>query len=252
MQRGDDGGLIEALKKRHDFDKWRGVKRTDENLLVRNFFLAGHELSGWRAGQVRRPEVPGWPPATRSNWTRPDSEGVLVIVETFECPDLVGAHEVLMRALAEFQSPDLTRSEVGDMGFVLPGETAALYARANLVVLVRNGGRKVIEVTEQARAVDAWISVRPEKGGPVVPEVLRLEPGVAELEVGGVLQLDIQAADPLGREVWLKFYSRLGEISLEGDTAVYRASASGTDAVTVFALNENGAAASQTIELSIR
>jgi hypothetical protein len=252
MQPGDDrGGLSESFKQHHEFDKWRGTNRLEENLLVRNFFLGGHELTGWRAERLRRPEIPNWPPATRSNWTRGDSEQVLLTVETFECPDRSAAHELLVRALGEFQSPDLARSELGDVGFSMPGGTAALFARANLVVLIRNGGREVVEVAEPARALDEWIWARPQERGPVPPEISRLEPGVPELTLGRPVQLDVQATDPLGREVWLKFFSRFGEIRFEGETPIYRATASGTDEVTVFALNENGAAASLTIELLI-
>jgi hypothetical protein len=251
-QRDDGhGGLHDLLKRQHAFEEWHGITRLEEKLLVRNFFLGGHELPGWRAERLGRPEIPGWPPATRSTWMQNDSEQTLLTVETFECPDIGAAHELLVRALAEFQSPDMTRSEPGDVGFSMPGRTAALFARANMVVLIRNGGRAVVEVTEVAGALDEWIWGRPEEGGPVAPDIARLEPGRAELAVGRPVDLDLQATDPLGRELWFKFYSRLGDVRFEKESPVYRATTPGVDEVTVFAVNENGAAATRTIELSI-
>jgi hypothetical protein len=247
-------GRVERLKILSGFDQWRGTNRLEENLLVWRLFLAGTELQGWRPERIRRSDLPGWPPSLRSNWVSSDWEGALLHVATFECADRETAHEFLVRTLAEFQSTAVARDDevgVGDIAFTVPGHTVLLFARANLTVLMRNGGVEVVPVVEPAEQLDRWIANRPEVGGPVIPEISRFQVGRRDVRAGTEIPVDVEAVDPLARSIWFKFYSRTGEVRLEAERPVYRAFAPGEDEVTMFALNENRGAASRTVTVRV-
>lgn len=249
-----EAGRVELLKTRHGFDAWRGINRLEENLLVWRLFLAGTELRGWRSERIRRSDLPGWPPSLRSNWVAEDREDALLHVAVFECADREAAHEFLVRTLAEFQSTSVSRDDergVGDIAFTVPGHTVILFARANLTVLMRNGGAEVVPVVESAEQLDRWIATRPETGGPVVPEISRFQIGRRDVRAGTEIPVDVEAVDPLARSVWFKFYSRTGEVRLEAERPVYRTFAPGQDELTVFALNENRGAASRTVTVRV-
>ncbi|MET0622685.1 MAG: hypothetical protein ABW250_06890 [Pyrinomonadaceae bacterium] len=146
---------LEYLRRRFDSEAWVGKGASAVKLSVREFVRGGLDLAGWHAESIRQVETEGWPPHLTSIWKA--SEGrpeALLSVEVFECASASDAHEFLLRALAEFQSPEVKRQEtnaVGDVSFSVPGDAALLFAYANLVILIRNAGRELVPVTDVAR-----------------------------------------------------------------------------------------------------
>jgi len=145
----------EFLERHYSADQWRGRKATPG--VVRNLSLASFKLAGWTMLRAQRNEGP--PPFLHSMWRRGDGDEIISI-RTIECADAAAAHEQLLAELGNFQSPAVERrtgpEALGDVAFGL-GETTAISARANVVVVILNAGRRPVSVTAVARELDALI-----------------------------------------------------------------------------------------------
>src|SRR5438105_1550031 len=121
------------LKRRFDYESWRGKDTGDEGMLIRGIRLSGDELPGWQPYRMQRVELENMPPYVHSIWQRPDGGAdVLLRLDIYECASAAAAREFLLRLLGEFQSPEIARQEqntVGDVAFVYPQETMILFTR---------------------------------------------------------------------------------------------------------------------------
>lgn len=249
--------LLDQLKQRHFYQEWRGATTLEENLFIWQFFLSGNELPGWQAHRIRPVATEGRPSSIQSIWQR--AEGgteELLSVDVFECASRTTAHEYLLRLLGEFQSSEMARQKqtrIGDVAFAAPEDTTILSARGNIIVLVRNAGRNLAPITEIASQFDRDLASRPEtEEGKVVPDIVRFQSIARELQVGVSTPLEVEAVDPLERPLWYKFFSSHGEVLLEEGSLVYRPGSSGSQGVTVFAINANRGAASQELQFNVR
>ena len=89
--------------------------------------------------------------ASQSMWQEDAAADALLRVDLLEASSGTAARELVLELLGEFQSPEIKRvadPRAGELAFSGPGETAILFARANLVAMVRNAGRRVVQVTE--------------------------------------------------------------------------------------------------------
>ena len=81
----------------------------------------------------------------------------LLAVDVFECASVKAAHDQLVEALANMESDAIERrtekNAFGDIAFGL-NDTMTLFARANMVVLVRNAGPTIVPVSAAARELD--------------------------------------------------------------------------------------------------
>ena len=92
------------------------------------------------------------PPAhTRTFWRPADAPGGAGRSgAATECSSVTAAHEWLLHLLIVFESPLAERQDtpaMGDVCFSGPAPTVFLFARGNMVLNVRNAGRKIVEVT---------------------------------------------------------------------------------------------------------
>jgi hypothetical protein len=251
----DSENLTDVLAQRHQFREWRGVNRLVGNLFVWRLFLTGHELEGWQPERIRVIEVPGAPLLNRSIW-RGTGRDRLLSFDLYECLSRAAAHDHLLNLLTQFQSIDINRETTGDLGdvaFLTKEQTVALYARANLVMLVSNAGSEVTPMYNVAAGFDQFIARRPTPGGAVVPEISAFGPSPPgrSLTAGEPIPLGVQAADPLGRPLWYAFWTRRGEVRRERNQVVYRTESVGTDEVELYAVNENSGVATATVTLSV-
>ncbi|MDX1615247.1 MAG: hypothetical protein R3300_13115 [Candidatus Promineifilaceae bacterium] len=245
---------VEALKERLAFDEWKDSNTLAESLFIWQFFLTGDEFPGWSAHRIRQEEPTQWPRTIQSVW-RPADEGKegLLSVDIYECASRADAHELVLQLLAEFQSIDVTRQEqgiAGDVAFAPPGNATLLFARGNLLTLMRNASRPLVAIPEIAGRFDDFLVGRPElEGAQVVPAIRRFQSAAKELEVGINAPLEAEAIDPLERPVWYKFFADRGEILLEDGNLRYRPAVAGPQTLTMFAINANRGAASQELRL---
>lgn len=149
-----DKTFRDILKQRHDFASWKNTTTLSKDLQLKHFSFTGREFPEWRLLRADRREN-----ETRifhqSIWKR--SEDELLSVNVLECGSRADAHEAIIDFLGEFESPLIARQTVrgtGDVAFAMPEETAVLFARANLVVLMRNAGPKIMELGTLARDFD--------------------------------------------------------------------------------------------------
>jgi hypothetical protein len=90
-------------------------------------------------------------------WRHGEAMNELLAVDVFECASVKAAHDQLLEALANMESNAIERrtdkNAPGDIAFGLNG-TMMLFARANVVVLLRNAGQTIIPVSAAARDLD--------------------------------------------------------------------------------------------------
>jgi hypothetical protein len=149
-----DGTKREWLKERYRFSEWAGRSRLPKQQRMEQPSFTGGEVPGWTLERSEQREAGPTPARHTSFWRRGDSDAV-VRIDLFACASLDAAHEYLVDALGEFESNAMRRrtdASIGDVAFGT--ETVILFARGNLVVLVRNAGREVVSVTAIARVVD--------------------------------------------------------------------------------------------------
>ena len=247
---------IEAVKARHDFDSWYGTNALDENLFIWHYALRGDELAGWEVERIRRVELAGQVPALKSLWGHEGAErnGTVLSLEVFECGSRLEAHEILLGLLGQFESTLVTRETegpVGDVCFSMPSETAVLFARANLVALVRNAGPDVVAVGDPARSLDADLVRRPAPDQVTIAPAAELEPMVPDLAVGQRTTLKATVGDLLGRTVTMRIWSRLGEVRMVDQTLTYEARRVGIEEITVLMTNDTGGVAVIGTELTL-
>jgi hypothetical protein len=242
---------LEQLHQLYDFDSWRDARRPEESLFLWRFRLSGGEIEGWKAYRIQRLELGGAPPANISLW-RPGKEDLsrLLAIDIYEAQSRAAAREHLLRLLGEFQGPPLKRREVpGEVAFVA-GETAVLFARANVAVFVRSVDRDPAPAAAMAAQLDRYIGTRPltvERGGPQISALRPVKPGAAA--PGRPVVLTIEAAGPDRGSTWFKLFSRSGDFRMEQGGPAYVAAGAGPHEITVYAIGASGAASSQSLRL---
>jgi hypothetical protein len=148
---------LERLMKLYGWDEWGTpaagrpeapplVVRVDERL-----------LPGWRLQRTDPlpAEERNRPGGIRTLWA--GEEGAVLSVEIWQCASPAAAREVLLEVLGQFESPRVERAQgaaaIGEVAFV-HGEQTLLFARENLVVVVRNAGPRIVPVLDAARMLD--------------------------------------------------------------------------------------------------
>lgn len=242
---------FDTLKQRFEQERWRGANAMDEELFVHGFLPTPDLLDSWGAARVQIIEAPDWPRTVESIWQQsPEDRDRLLRLDVFECDSRENAHDFLIRFLGNFQSPLIERVEgtpFGDVTFAGPNQTFAVFARANLVVALRNAGPEVIPAAEFAYQVDAELISRPQEGGVAAPSVERFEIPRAEQDR---VELQVRVSDPLDLPVWLKLFTRGGAVAREKGALVLRPRAREEIQVTLFAINANRGVASATVGFS--
>jgi hypothetical protein len=150
-----DAGFREHLIQRHGLDRWE-----ESATVLRKIELTGVEIPGWR---MVRSERTG--DTVDSLWTQSDDQLLRVVV--VEAAARAAAREALLEWLGEFESPLLARRPMGlagDAAFAMPGESAVVFTRGNVVVVMRNAGPKVQGLGPAAAGLDQALLRR--AGGP--------------------------------------------------------------------------------------
>ncbi|HWW76018.1 MAG TPA: hypothetical protein VNZ44_11500 [Pyrinomonadaceae bacterium] len=244
----DMSSKLEYLKQRYGFEEWRGRDTLQESLLIWKFLPGADDLPGWQPQRVQRVIPPdaekgsvsesSWgrgdePASIQSLWQQPEGGGALLRLDTFECASRGEAQQYLLRLLGEFQSPALRRAETiaGDVAFTFSKETVVLFARANLVLLLRNAGRSVQPLAPLAAQLDQTLTSKPESEGQ--RGVVRIREFDAQ-ELGAGERITLEVSEQEGPQQWYKFFSPSGELRLEAGRPVYVPKAEGPSKVTMF------------------
>jgi hypothetical protein len=250
---------LEEFRRRHGFEDWRGARASDGELFVWGFFFGGQELPGRRALRIDTVDAPGWPPAVQSLWGVEKDESApgeepLVRIDVYECTSRAEAHELVVRLLAEFQSPliERRRNGLGDVAFGMPGDRSLVLARANAAVIVRNAGTEIQAVEPVADEIDKLFAAPLDLDRSTVrPEIRRVALAEGKPTRAVPIELMIEAEDPLGRRVWFRLSAKGGEFSSRDGRVFYAPEVEGAQAVKVAAINENLGVATQTLEFEV-
>lgn len=145
------------LEREHGFADWRAADRSTAQA-VRDFAFRGDELPGWTLVKSTRNDAFD-PPRLDTFWQPTGTADALLGVRIIERPSGEAAREALLGVLADVQSAAIRRRTDLGIGEVAFGqEMMVAFVRGNLVVIVRNAGRRVFEVLDVARQVDAVVA----------------------------------------------------------------------------------------------
>lgn len=279
--------ISSRLQERFQYRAWHGRNRLAENLFIWKFFFFGDEMPNWSATRMEEIEADDQPKIVESLWetmketsfTSPGEPARLLNVRSIECRSRASAHDFLLGFLGEFEGPLLYRwddSKLGDVTFTVPGFDLILFARANLIHLVRNAGQVREPVTEVATDLDQGLTRKPDaapesgkrrKLTAMAPRIEKLETPVKEVRVGESVPLDLEVApfekellsvartlampatpEPVQR-VQFRIFSPAGEVHEEAGRLYYTAQQSGLQDVDVFALNAAHVATKKKLKL---
>ncbi|MGB2907157.1 MAG: hypothetical protein WBB73_08645, partial [Candidatus Aminicenantaceae bacterium] len=142
---------------------------------------------------------------------------------------------------------------LGDVVFMGKQDTMLLFVRANLVVMLRNAGRQLIDMKETSSIIDKELCSEPKiETKKVAPEIQRFHLPEKELLVGVASSLEIEAAEPLDRPILYKFFSNNGEVLLSEGHLVYRPDVAGMNQIRVSATNANRGVTVSTLNINVK
>lgn len=247
--------LINELKKRLDFNGWFDTNTLDENLFIWNFFFSGDEFSEWSIHNCRILEN-GLMRANRSVWKPDKEENSLLVVNTYECASRQDAHQFIVQLLADYQTTHITRTEkasFGDIAFSAPNNTVIIYARANMIFEIRNGGKKVIRMDSFASTLDDVLTNKQKDDAvKVIPQIQHFRSAIDALKAKDKIPLEVAATDPLDRPLWYKIFYSAGNLFREDKQLIYVSDKSGSQHFTIQAVNSNYGIAEHKLTLDIK
>ena len=148
-----------ALEELYAVKEWHG-RHAAGGRAIAGFSFDGSELSGWTLYRTQRDEDAD-PTRLHTLWHRGDPMRELLSIDVWTCPSVAAAHDQVLEVLANMQTTEIVRHRgadaLGDVHFG-HGVTMALFARANAVVLIRNGGPDVVDIRPFAHAIDALLA----------------------------------------------------------------------------------------------
>jgi hypothetical protein len=152
-----DAEQREYLQKHFQANDWsRGTRG-----VIKDFMLDGSEIRNWSLSRSRRDEL-AKPPVIHSIWSHGKTMSELLAIDLFECSSAKGVHTQLLDVLGNMESAKVARQykpAIGDIAFGL-NDTMMLFARANMVVLLRNAGPTVVSVGGVAHELDRLLTQR--------------------------------------------------------------------------------------------
>jgi hypothetical protein len=247
-----DRDQVGALKKRYAFDEWRLRRAPGESIFIWKHVLGEKQLPGWRPERIQAVRTSKAPPGHTSLWQRTDGRGrALLNLDIFECGSAIAAHEYIVWLLAEFQSPLVDRRDelaIGSVSFTVPDDTAILFARSNLVVMMRNAGPELVPLAEIARRFDASIAARPTRtGAGQPPRIDRFDVTVDRTGRRPVAALALEASHPRGRPVWFKLFAADGNFGIRDHAVAWVPAGPGRQEIAAYALGADLDAVSATL-----
>ncbi len=146
------------VEKRFSAREWHGHSKYGRRA-IKGFSFEQWGVPGWKLQRVQ-PEHQTKRTTIHSLWSHGESTSELLAVDVFECSSVEAAHDQVLEALGNMESGAVERrtgkDTPGDVAFGL-NDTMVLFARANLVVLIRNAGPSVVTVGNAARQLDKYL-----------------------------------------------------------------------------------------------
>jgi hypothetical protein len=251
----DVSSLVDNVKSRLRYREWHGRNRLGQTLCLCNWTVKNGDAQDWtickqlRAGRLgvqselgrqmaharglQRDATPMTsPPTVRTLFTNVSMPNAMVRVDLFECASRDEAHELLVRIVSDFESPlvEELKSPVGDVAFAGRGTGLILFARANVVYLLRNVGRRAVSVEPIALALDgAAVAVpvqQPTRAASFAGEAARATED-------DLIEVPVADAPAAGAEDRWKYICPAGDLYVCDGCVTYRGPSSGLPDIKV-------------------
>lgn len=239
----------------YDIRKWE--EQSSKGLFIWKFFFAGRELPGFKLKEVITAGASPRFPIKEYYWQNDKTEGESIKIDVLEYSSAEEARLGLLNELHNHMAhalPELSTRGIrlGDVAYTGMSEVLQhiLFIRANLLIVMNSIGNKNIPVVETAQRLDEWIAGKPrtiEKGVVPVIHSFSMDDQGSYIKDKRSNLLRVEAADPLERPLWFKFFAESGELFSQEGQVFYNPVPGKTSAITVYAINENGMAASQNL-----
>src|SRR5262245_2366596 len=151
------------LRRRYDYQAWAEPTDEEEERRLDTFVADSGDLAEWDLVRVYEVPVEGARVALQTIWRSAQAEAAVLRIDIVVMPSAREARDMLLRLLGEFQSPLVRRraeNPIGDVSFEMEGGTAFVFADANVVVQLRNGGARVVGLEDVAREFHAALLSR--------------------------------------------------------------------------------------------
>jgi len=265
IRRRGDPDLIRILSKRYDYPDWENTRTSEQNILVWRYSLNSERFlpKGWRLSDIKKLwGEPGTFDLIDALWSSADEnfDGQSRAV-VYECASLRAAHSFLLDLLAEFQLTTIVRSNdvitdsdrvtLGDVSFAGPKKLTVLFARANLIVLLRNVNTRVTPLSQVAAEIDIDIISDPQETGEKVDDMNRFAFPDRKFRVGDVVPIEISHPNSEEAEPLYKFFSSSGELFFQEGQLSYRPAIAGVQHVTAFEFKIGQATSRQRLTLNV-
>lgn len=247
-------------KNNYNPENWAAQTSLGRKIFALGFHFLGREIPGMKLYETGSPYRLGDLLITEYYWQADEGREEAIKVDVIEAPDWTSAQKFLLTDLESRMAlniPEASRKEgaaVGDVAYTsFNGPTHSLiFCRANLVIKLNNIGRKPIDLTKPAHAIDKFLSGEPrfpEKGiGPRITSFSLSSENTAE---GRAVQIIIEGFDPLEKAVWYRLYAENGHFKRAGKQVEFSADTRGEQAISVHAFNEYGASEKDTRNLIV-
>jgi hypothetical protein len=193
-----------------------------------------------------------------------ESHRALVSGAVYECASQDEAHTFLLQLLAQFQLPNISQREdlsIGDVSFGTDTDTLVLFARGNLVCLVRNAERETVSVLDHARQLDAYLIKKPEPVKSKAKLAQRPKIRLAETEAPEQAELILEADEtgdilerftPPEHPSMYKIFARSGELFESQGHLIYRPPSTGQKDLTIFVIDQDGSSSKQRLGVNVK
>jgi hypothetical protein len=240
------------LQRRFGFDEWTCRRVAGRRLFTWEYEPGFSRLDNWTAGRSRRIQGPDQRRISRSLWLPRGRAGERELrIDVVECESGESAHVLLLDLLGSFESPLVDRLEDGELGDVAFGGRAArspttiAFARANLVLHVRDSGRPSGDVHNVCRAMDEDLT----QGGGARP--VAVAAGGVRVARGEALPLEPRLTDRDRAKRYYTFLTRSGSVALDAGRPVYRPPPGGSDALEIVTVVPGVHTRSRTLDIEV-
>jgi hypothetical protein len=250
---------LARLKEEFDFTNLLAAGAATVNIFSSGFLLSGDVFPGWQQSHSAAVRVAEDIFSVQTLWTRKRGDkSVLLEVDVYECASRAAAQEFLLALIDLVQASGIApraAADIGEVAFSRPADTLILFARGNLAASVTTADGGAHPVADIAAKLDRYIARRPRPspmpGFAPPPVIERFTPATEDFQVDSDVPLTVTAADPTGRHLWYKFFSRRGEVASVNGRLHYHLSAGGKHNITAFVLNTERSLAKERLELSV-
>jgi hypothetical protein len=238
-----------TTKNNYSTEEWAAQTSLGRKVFALRFHFQGREIPGMQLYETAEPYMLGDLQITEYYWQEDANPQEAIKVDVIEAPDWISAQRFLLTDLQSrmgINLPEASRKKiaVGDVAYVSDSELtqSIVFSRANLVIKVNSIGRKPIDVTPAAEAIDKLLGATPrspEKG--IGPRITAFSLGNTRTAEGKPVPITIEGFDPLEKSVWYRFHAEHGHFKRTGKKLEFTASRKGEQTITVHAFNAYGA-----------